>query len=71
MSYGRLAWFCSIGSAVVSALFSGVMMAITLGPGYLPVAAAVVAITGLLAYLTIWLAWTINSEKLARKGHRW
>jgi len=47
------------------------MMAITLGPGYLPVAAAVVAITGLLAYLTIWLAWTINSEKLARKGHRW
>lgn len=71
MSYRRLARFCSLGAAVVSAVFSGVMMSITLGPGYLPAAAAVATVAGLLAYVTIWLAWTINREKLSRRGHRW
>ncbi len=46
-------------------------MSITLGPGYLPAAAAVATVAGLLAYVTIWLAWTINREKLSRRGHRW
>lgn len=71
MSYGRLARFCSLGSAAVSGVFSGVMITITLGAGYLPVAAAVAIFAGSLTYLAILLAWRLNSEKLSSKGHRW
>jgi general stress protein CsbA len=63
--------FCSIGSATVSIVFSAVMIAATFGPGYLPVSAIVAIVAGSLTYLTIWMAWTLNSKKLSRKGHRW
>jgi hypothetical protein len=47
------------------------MITITLGAGYLPVAAAVAIFAGSLTYLAILLAWRLNSEKLSSKGHRW
>ncbi len=72
MSYGRLARFCFIGSATVSAIFSAAMVAISpLGVGYLPVAIVVAVVIGALAYLAIWLAWALNGEELSKKGHRW
>jgi hypothetical protein len=71
VSYQRLAKFCSLGAAAVSLAFSAVMIAITLGVGYLPVAVVVAIIAGSLTYLVILLAWSLNSEKLSSKGHRW
>jgi hypothetical protein len=71
VSYRKLATLCALGSAAISIVFNAVMITTPLGLGYLPVAAVVTVGTGCLAYLAIWLAWTVNSERLSRRGHRW
>ena len=72
MSYSKLAKYCSIGAAVVSAAFSVTLVATTpLGLGYLPIAVVIAIVLGSLAYLAIWLAWAVNNEELSKKGHRW
>jgi hypothetical protein len=72
MSYSKLAKLCAIGSAIVSAIFSAIIVALSpLGLGYLPIALVVAIVVGLLTYLLIWMAWAMNSRELSKKGYRW
>ena len=71
LSYRKMAIGVALGSTAIAIVFNVVMMIVSLGPGYLPLAVISSVIPGPLGYLAIRLAWMANREKLSRMGHRW
>jgi hypothetical protein len=71
LSYSKMAIGMALGSTAIAIVVNVVMMVVSLGLGYLPIAVISSAIPGPLGYLSVRLAWVINREKLSRMGHRW
>jgi len=71
LSYRKMAIGVALGSTAIAIVVNVVMMVVSLGPGYLPIAAISTAIPGPLSYLTFRWIWMINGENLSNMGHRW
>jgi len=70
-SYRLIAIGVALGSTATAIVINVVMIVVSLGPGYLPIAVISSVLPGPLGYLSVRLAWTINKEKLSEMGHRW
>jgi len=71
LSYRKMAIGVALGSTAIAIVVNVVTMLVSLGPGYLPIAAISSVIPGPLSYLTFRWIWMINGENLSKMGHRW
>ena len=71
LSYRKMAIGVALASTAIAIVFNVVMMLVSLGPGYLPIAAISTVVPGPLSYLIFRWIWMINGERLSKMGHRW
>jgi len=71
LSYRKMAIGVALGSTAIAIVINVVLIVVSEGLGYLPLAVVSSVLPGPLGYLSIRLGWMINREKLSRMGHRW